>query len=206
VGEIGFFSRIGGHTCPAGPKESTMHDMTAANLRSAFGGESQAHMRYLIWGDKAEKDGFPNVARLFRAISRAEQSHATGHFVAMRGEGGDHLVPSMAGFGLTDTSANLQGAIDGETFEIKEMYPSYLEVASAQSEGRAVKSMGYALQAEKIHADMFTKAKKAVDGGKDVKLGTMQICSVCGHTLEADEAPDKCPICNAMKAKYVAFA
>ena len=57
-----------------------MHPMTAANLRNAYGGESMAHMRYGIWGDKAEKDGYPNVARLFRAIASAETIHATGHF------------------------------------------------------------------------------------------------------------------------------
>ena len=77
-----------------------MHDMTASNLRSAFGGESMAHMRYLAWGDRAEIDGFPNVARLFRAISRAEQAHATGHFRAMGDVGGGFSVTAGAGFGM----------------------------------------------------------------------------------------------------------
>ncbi len=182
-----------------------MHDMTAENLRSAFGGESQAHMRYMIWGDKAEKDGFPNVARLFRAISRAEQAHATGHFRAMKDVGGDHPVTSMAGFGLASTSENLAGAIGGEEFEINEMYPAYLAVAEMQDESGAQRSMHFAISAEKIHAKMFHDAKTAVDNGKDLALGTVQICPVCGHTLEGD-APDKCPICQADGAKYIAFA
>jgi rubrerythrin len=181
-----------------------MHDMTAENLRSAFGGESMAHMRYKIWGEKAESDGYPNVARLFRAISRAEQSHATNHFKALRDEGGDYVCNSAAGFGLTTTSENLQGAIDGETFEIQEMYPAYLSVAEMQSEPSAIRSMNYALAAEKIHAAMFSKAKQSVDEGSDIELGPVQICTVCGHTLEGD-APDRCPICNAKKEQYVAF-
>lgn len=181
-----------------------MHDMTAANLRSAFGGESQAHMRYLIWGDSAEKDGFPNVARLFRAISRAEQAHATGHFRAMKDVAGAFDVCSAAGFGLNSTSENLAGAIEGEEFEINEMYPAYLSVAEMQEEDRATRSMNYALSAEKIHAKLFHKAKDAVDGGEDMILGTVQICPVCGHTLEG-EAPEKCPICGADGKRYIEF-
>jgi rubrerythrin len=182
-----------------------MHDMTAGNLRSAFGGESMAHMRYKIWGDKAESDGFPNVARMFRAISRAEQSHATGHFKAMADVAGAFLVPSGGGFGLGSTSDNLAGAIEGETFEIKEMYPAYLEVAKMQGEKAAERSMNFAVATENIHAAMYTRAKGAVDGGKDVDLGPVQICTVCGHTIEGD-LPDKCPICGVKKEMYVTFA
>lgn len=181
-----------------------MHDMTVANLQSAFGGESMAHMRYLIWGDKAEKDGFPNVARLFRAVSRAEQAHATGHFQAMKDVGGPAVVNAGGGFGLASTSENLEGAIEGETFEINEMYPAYLAVAEMQKEDRATRSMNFAMAAEKIHADMYKKAKKAVDGGNDMKLGPLQICSVCGHTLEG-ELPSVCPVCGAKQKMYISF-
>jgi rubrerythrin len=182
-----------------------MHDMTVANLRSAFGGESMAHMRYLVWAEKAELEKLPNVGRLFRAISRAEQAHATGHFRAMGREAGDALVAAGGGFGLGTTSENLAGAIAGETFEVQEMYPTYLAAAESQKEKRAIRSMSFALSAERIHAAMYQKAKRAVDAGKDVKLGTVQICSVCGHTLEGD-APERCPICNAKQSKYIAFA
>ncbi|MFW6132747.1 MAG: rubrerythrin family protein [Planctomycetota bacterium] len=181
-----------------------MHDMTAESLRNAFGGESMAHMRYNIWSDKAESDGLPNVARLFRAISRAEQAHATNHFRALKPAPGDFVCNSAAAFAYAATSENLQGGIDGETFEINEMYPAYLAVAEMQEESAAVRSMNYALSAEKIHAAMFTKAKQAVDGGNDVELGPVQICTVCGHTLEG-EAPDVCPICQAKKDKYLCF-
>ncbi len=181
-----------------------MLEMTAGNLRSAFGGESMAHMRYMAWAQKAQEEGFPNVARLFNAISRAEQAHATGHFKVMAAVAGGFLVPAGGGFGLGTTSQNLAGAIEGENFEVKEMYPAYIEVAKSQGEKAAIRSMELALAAEKIHADLYAKAKVAVDGGKDIALGAVQICTVCGHTVEGD-APDKCPVCNALKKFYVAF-
>jgi len=181
-----------------------MGKMTMANLQSAFGGESMAHMRYLTWADKAEKDKFPNVARLLRAISRAEQAHANGHFMAMRDAAGAASVTAGGEFGLGSTSDNLAAAIEGEMFEVEEMYPAYLEVARAQSHKAAVRSMEYALQAERIHVTMYTKAKEAVDDGKDVELGPVHICPICGYTHEG-EAPDKCPVCNADKRVFVTF-
>jgi len=182
-----------------------MHDMTASSLRSAYGGESMAHMRYIAWSDQAAKEGFPNVSRLFAAISRAEQSHATGHFKAMADVGGGFTVAAGGGFGLRGTSDALAGAIEGETFEINEMYPAYLAVAEAQGEQAAIRSMNFAVSAEKIHAAMYARAKEAVDAGNDVELGAVQICSVCGHTIEGD-APDQCPVCKATGDKYVTFA
>jgi len=182
-----------------------MHEMTATNLRSAYGGESMAHMRYIAWAQRARREGYPNVARLFTAISLAEQVHATNHFAAMRNVGGAHTVFAGAGFGDATTSENLAGAIEGELFEVNEMYPAYIEVARAQGEKAALRSMTYALEAEKIHAAMYAKAKKAVEKGKDVKLGPVQICLVCGHTVEGD-APDACPVCKARKNKFRTFA
>lgn len=178
-----------------------MHDMTAAHLRSAFGGESMAHMRYRVWSGKAKADGFPNVARLFRAISEAELVHATNHFHAMAGVGGAFAVTSMAGFGLGTTPQNLAGAIEGETFEINEMYPVYKEAAQSQGEKAAVLSFHYALSAEKTHQALFTEARKAAEQGKDLALGPVSICRKCGHTVEGP-IPDKCPICAVGKEHY----
>ncbi len=185
--------------------EEAMHSMTAENLRSAYGGESMAHMRYLIWADKADQDGFPNVARLFRAIAFAEQVHATNHFNVLRDVAGPFSVTAGGGFGLGSTSQNLQGAIDGERFEVEEMYPAYVAVAEAQSEKAAQRSMSWAVEAEKQHVILYTQAKQAVDAGHDVTLGVVYICELCGHTVEG-EAPDKCPVCNAAKKHYRAFA
>jgi len=182
-----------------------MHEMTAGNLRSAFGGESMAHMRYRIWAAQAEADGFANVARLFRAIAAAEEVHAGGHFNAMRDLQGPALVVSGGGFGSGSTAENLQSAIDGENFEVEEMYPAFLAEARRQEERGAERSFHYALEAERIHAAMYTKAKQAVDAGKDVELGPVQVCSVCGHTVEGD-APESCPVCGVKREKFMTFA
>ena len=182
-----------------------MRPMTAANLRNAYGGESMAHMRYGIWGDKAEKDGYPNVARLFRAIASAETVHATSHFRELGSDLGDALCASGGVFGLGSTSQNLQGGINGETFEITEMYPVYFESARFQQERGAERSFLFALSGEKTHAELFEKAKGHVDAGKDVELGPVQICSICGWAHEG-EAPDKCPICGAGRDKFQTFA
>lgn len=166
-----------------------MRVMTDANLRVAFAGESQAHMRYLIFADRAEREGKPNVARLFRAISFAEQIHATKHYRTL-GE-------------IKDTSQNLQVAINGETYEVEEMYPAFKAVAELQEEKQAVQATDWALQAEQVHAGMYSQAKQAVDSGGDVALGEVYICEVCGHTTET--LPDKCPLCGAAKERYRKF-
>ena len=178
-----------------------MNAMTAENLRSAFGGESQAHMRYRIWGDKAEKDGFPTVARLFRATSDAEEVHATLHFKALKDQEGDFSVTSGAGFGLGTTSENLQGAINGEMFEVEQMYPAYIAVAEMQEEKAAISAMRFAIEAEKVHAELFTKAQEAVDNGKDLLADTVLLCPVCGF-ISLTGKEDNCPLCNAKKELF----
>lgn len=167
-----------------------MRVMTEKNLREAFAGESQAHMRYAIFAKKAEDEGKSNLARLFRAISFAELVHATNHFVAL----GD----------LGDSVKNLDMAIAGETYEVQEMYPAFNAVAQLQTEKGAQQSIRYALEAEKIHASMYEVAKRAAEEGKDVKVGSVYICEVCGHTVEGD-APERCPICGAVKARFRKF-
>ncbi len=167
-----------------------MKKMTEQNLRAAFAGESQAHMRYLIFSEKAEKEKKTNLARLFKAISFAEQVHATNHYRAL-GE-------------IRDSSNNLQEGIDGETYEVEDMYPAYKAVAELQKEQSAVRTTNYALEAEKIHEEMYKTAKQTVDQGKDIEIGDMYICDICGYTVEG-EAPAVCPVCGAKIERFKKF-
>ena len=167
-----------------------MHTMTKENLKSAFSGESQAHMKYVLFADKAEEEKFGNIARLFRAIAFAERVHASNHLNALNG--------------INLTMDNLDVAIDGETFEVNEMYPAYKAVAELQDEKKAVKSMHYALEAEKIHASLYGEAKEAVKSGKDLEVGEINICPVCGHTV-VGKAPERCPICGASGDRFRKF-
>ncbi len=167
-----------------------MRKMTEQNLWSAFAGESQAHMKYLIYSDAAQKSRMPNVARLFQAISYAEQVHAANHLRALSG--------------VHETPENLDAAIGGETFEVEEMYPVYHGAAELQGEKEAEKSTFYALEAEKIHARMYGKAKEAAVKGQDLILGEVYVCPVCGHTGEG-EPPAVCPVCGADRKAFKKF-
>jgi rubrerythrin len=167
-----------------------MRKMTEADLRAAFAGESQAHMRYKIFAAKAREEGLPNIGRLFDAISYAEQVHATNHLRALNGVG--------------MTAENLGEAIGGENYEVDEMYPAFMAVAKLQEEKAAVLSMHYAIEAEKIHASMYESAQQSAVEKKDINLGDMQICGTCGYTVEG-QAPDKCPVCGATKDKFSKF-
>jgi rubrerythrin len=180
------------------------NDMTADFLRSAYGGESMAHMRYLIWGDMAEKEGFPNVKRLFEAISYAEWAHADNHFRELGERKGGADVMAGAVFGTDKTVNNLQGAIDGELHEVNQMYPVYLETARFQGEKGAERAFHFALEAEKIHANLFKQAQEEVKSGKDMVLGQVHVCPVCGYT-EAGNVPHICPVCGAKKERFKVF-
>lgn len=181
-------------------------DMTIDALKSAFGGESMAHMRYLVFAEIAEREGFKNVARLFKAIAHAEFVHARNHSMELSDLHGGYSVSAGATFGPGNTSKNLELAIMGEEFEVAEMYPVYIEIAKFQGEEGARRSFYWALEAEKIHAELYKKAKEHVDKGEDMPIeGKVWICPVCGHTYVGPEPPDKCPICGAPKEKYKGF-
>jgi rubrerythrin len=167
-----------------------MKQMTTANLKAAFAGESQAHIKYLAFADKAAKEGYPEVARLFKAIAYAEQIHAIGHLRVLGGIG--------------STTANLEAAISGENYEVNEMYPAFDAVAKLQEEKKAIRSIRFALEAEKGHEELYTEARETVAAGKDIEAATVYVCPVCGHT-SIGEAPDKCPICGLPKEKYQEF-
>lgn len=167
-----------------------MRAMTKANLEAAFAGESQAHMKYKIFADQAEKEGYPEVARLFRAISYAEQVHATNHFKQLYGE--------------TDTVHNLEMAYGGENYENTEMYPAFDAVAKLQGEKGAMLSIHYALEAEKIHESMYKDAQGLVKQGQDISSLPIYICPVCGYTV-IGEPPERCPVSKTPKEKFVKF-
>jgi rubrerythrin len=167
-----------------------MGKITGDNLSAAYAGESQANMRYQIYAEIAEKEGMPNIARLFRAISYAELVHARNHYKEL-GK-------------IKSTADNLQIAIDGEDYEVDEMYPAFIDVAKMQGVKGAERSFNFALQAEKIHARMYKKAKEASEAGNDIDLDKVFICPVCGYTHEGSP-PDFCPVCGVARDKFLSF-
>jgi len=167
-----------------------MGEMTKDNLKAAFAGESQAHMKYMAFADKAAEEGWANVAKLFQAVSYAERVHATKHLMTLKG--------------VANTASNLAAAIGGETYEVEEMYPAFIAVAEAQDEKRAKVGMDWALEAEKGHAELYGAAKEAVMAGKDIDLEQVYVCGRCGWT-GIGEPPDECPVCQAKKDLFRLF-
>ena len=161
---------------------------TKDNLASAFAGESQANRRYLAFAKKAKEDGYPNLAKLFKAAATAETIHAHNHLRVMGGIG--------------STAENVEEAINGETFEFKEMYPGYLATAKEAGESPAAWSFDVALQVEKVHANLYEGAQAALKAGKDLETAKFWVCKVCGNTFE-NEHPPKCPVCNATEFKEI---
>jgi rubrerythrin len=161
---------------------------TQNNLKSAFAGESQANRKYLFFAEKADKDGFPQVARLFRAAAEAETVHARKHFQTLES-------------GIADTAKNLESAIDFELVESTEMYPEYVHQAESENNKNAILAFTWASKVEELHADLFDKAFQSVKGGKALKDESYYVCQVCGHTAPGS-APEKCPVCGAPSSRY----
>lgn len=185
---------------------SLTNGQTAEFLRSAFGGESMAHMRYLAWAEHAAKAGYPNIGRLYQAIAYAEQVHAHNHFKVLKDRTGGFLVASGGEFGLQSVADNLGWAIEGELGEVNQMYPVYYHAAEFQGEKEAMRSFHYALEAEKIHAEMFSQARDFAKTDKDMPLGSdkIYICPVCGFT-HIGTPPDICPVCKVKKDLFLPF-
>jgi rubrerythrin len=158
---------------------------TKENLRQAFAGESQASMRYTAFAEKADAEGYPGVAKLFRAAARAEQVHALSHLRAMNG--------------IQGTSENLDVAVAGEAFEFKEMYPAMIKDSVTENEIEARHSLEYAMSIEMVHHKLF---QKALENESQNASANFYVCPLCGHTVR-DKAPKKCPYCGVDGAKFI---
>jgi len=158
---------------------------TEQNLMEAFAGESLANRRYLAFAKQAEKEGYPQAARLFRAAAEAETVHALAHLRAL-GQ-------------VKGTAENLREAIAGETHEFVEMYPAMIRAAKEENNKAAETSFTYANKVEKVHASLY---QKALDNLESAEETDFYVCSVCGYTCEK-ERPDKCPVCGAISKAFL---
>ena len=161
---------------------------TMDNLADAFAGESQANRKYLAFAKKAERDGYPQVAKLFRAAAEAETVHAHAHLRVMGG--------------IKDTAQNLEAAIEGEGHEFKSMYPGFLAEAEREENKPAATTFSNALAVEEIHHGLYSRALEAVKADKDLGEQKIFVCTVCGNTVYG-EAPDVCPICGVKHDRFV---
>ncbi|MGP8050778.1 MAG: rubrerythrin family protein [Desulfobaccales bacterium] len=154
-------------------------------LLEAFAGESQANRRYLAYAQQAEKEGYHQVAKLFRAVAEAEAVHAHAHLRALKGG--------------RNTVENLKAAIAGETHEFKTMYPAMIGTAIMEGNKAAERSFSYANEVEKVHADLFEKALANLDEQAEVDY---YFCSICGNTCE-NESPGRCRVCGTKARQFL---
>jgi len=164
---------------------------TTDHLKDAFAGESQANRKYLAFAKKAEADGYPQVARLFRAAAEAETVHAHAHLRALGG--------------IRSTAENLAEAVAGEGYEFQQMYPKFLAAAQAEGNKAAAVSFRYALDAEQVHHGLYAKALAAVKAGRDLDKAAIYLCPFCGN-VEIGVRPERCAICGAPGAKFTEIA
>lgn len=160
---------------------------TQENLLAAFAGESQANRKYLAFAKQADKEGLPQVAKLFRAAAAAETVHAHAHL-------------HSAGL-IGDTKANLEAAIAGETHEFTQMYPEMIKEAQAENNAAVARYFDFANKVEEVHANLY---KKALENPAAMPNVDYYVCSVCGYTHEGPV--DKCPICGAAAAAFEKIA
>lgn len=157
---------------------------TEKNLQDAFAGESQANRKYLAFAKKAEKEGYTQVAKLFRAAAHAETVHAHNHLKELGG--------------IQGTKENLEAAINGESHEFQTMYPQMIEDAKAEDNKSALRSFNFANAVEKVHAELYKKALDTLGSNEEADY---YVCEICGYTAEG-EAPDNCPVCKAKKTMF----
>jgi rubrerythrin len=158
---------------------------TEKNLKDAFAGESQANRKYLAFAKKADDEGLPQIAKLFRAAAHAETVHALSHFKNMGG--------------IKSTKENLLAAIEGESYEFTNMYPEFISDAEKDEEKKALTGFKWANEVEKVHAGLYQKALDNIEkGGVEVDYF---VCPFCGYTHEGP-LTGKCPVCGTPGEKF----
>ena len=164
---------------------------TEENLKKAFAGESQAHVRYLVYAEVAREKGLKNLARVFEAFAFSEYVHAKNHLKNVEK--------------VEDPVKALEEAIKGETYEIEEMYPRFYEEAIEEKEKRAATSFRWAMETEKRHAEVYREVKILVESGRDRAFTEkIYVCPVCGYIFVGNP-PEVCPLCSVGKDKFKEF-
>ena len=161
-----------------------MKERTARNIHTAFVEEAKAHQRLLTFAKRAEKEGLPQIAHLFRAVATAEGVHSKRHFA---------LLESIA-----DTQTNLERAFQLETAVNGVHYPKMLQESEEDDERAAAVVFSQARDVEGAHAKLYRNALNHLIAERSTEY---YVCTVCGHVAER-ESPETCPICNALKSSF----
>ncbi len=160
---------------------------TEENAQNAYAGESQANRKYSVFAEKADAEGYPNVAKLYRAASEAEAVHAK------------RLLFILGQVGSTEE--NLKKSVEGENYEFTTMYPEFVQQAKDEHKNEASIVFTHAMKAEEVHANLYLQALESVRSGSDIDADAVYLCPVCGN-IEIGSAPEKCPICGVPQRMF----
>ena len=163
-----------------------MQNKTKDNVQAAFIGEAKAYFRLLAYAEKAEEEGVPQIALLFRAIAEAERVHATRNL---------NLIKDLV---VKDTDTNLEKSFQREKSVSEVFYPDFIKDAEEEGETAAALAFSQARDAEGVHAKLYERAIYHVI--KDT-VNTYYVCQVCGYVADA-KIPEKCPVCGAPKEQF----
>jgi rubrerythrin len=158
-------------------------EKTLQNLKAGFIAESQAHLRNIAFAMKAEQEGYPQMARLFRAVAEAEAVHAFNHL---------WLLGAISG-----TQENLESAFEKENLA-GNTYPRFIKEANEEDNPHVAEIFGYSRDVERGHSRLYGKALSHMVADVNTEY---YVCGVCGYISDG-VLPDKCPICDAPKEKF----
>lgn len=172
---------------------------TLPNLQTAYSGERNAHVRYVAFAQKADEEGYGEVASLFRAAARAEEIHQVNHATVIRGM---HAAPrGIVEFPVVkSTRENLLTAAKAEAYEREIMYPAFIEQAEAEHNWNATRTFDLARKAEVQHFNLFTNVLTSLENGWEISR-TYYVCTVCGYTVD-EPVSDHCISCARPAEKY----
>ena len=161
---------------------------TVDNLMKMFTSGSESNIRYLAFAEAADKEGHPNAAKIFRAVATAKMFHALSHFRATK---------------YTDTTAeNLKQALEEETYDFKNAYPSMVQDAVKDDALDARHSLEYGMSIGPVITKLISKA--IGNPGAD-ESGSYYVCPVCGN-IEFGKPPAKCPFCGVDASDFVSVS
>lgn len=176
---------------------------TIENLKVAITGEANASAKYAAYSQRALEEGRLNAANLFAATSKAEAIHAEKHAKVLVDLGVIDFVPVIDEIVLDSTYNNLISAQNGEKYEFETMYPEFIKIAEEEKCMAAKTSFFAANEAEKTHAALYESEMVAIASQSPDVIIPIYICSVCGDTFTAADAP--CPICGATVDQFITF-
>jgi len=179
--------------CCGQAMEMITENLTLVNLMKAFAGESQARNKYEYFARVAQKEGYRDIAEHFQRAADNEKHHAKMELAL------HNRMVSGTENDFGDTKANLQCAIDGESYENVTMYPDFAAIAKEEGHKEAAKLFSGIGQIEVEHENMYRMLLQRLEGGEEFVSENEEeewICEVCGHVHRGKKALKVCPVCK----------